>query len=326
MDKGIIMHETKSPGFTGYIDNFLVDNNNLRISGWLVSNYARERVTYYVDIGRPVAFYNYNERSDVANFYNNTKFLNSGFDITIPKPNVSNIAIYAIVDDGKIDSQREEIFVLNLDLERREIPESSLVDEVTSISISKKVVPQFLVVDNFYEDPDAVRALALSQDFAPDIRYHKGNRTSKKFLAPNTRQIFESLLGRKITNWSTYEYNGVFQFCTAEDPLVYHSDVQSYAAAVYLTPDAPPETGTSFFRSKRYPDIRQSHVDDANYGDVFKGGYYDKTQFELVDTVGNVYNRLAMWNSKLIHSASQYFGTNKYDSRLFHLFFFDIEE
>lgn len=315
------MHETKSSRFAGYIDNFLVDGANLKISGWIATILPRQSVTYYLDIGRPVSFYNYNERQDVADFYNDSKYLHSGFELAIPTPNVSNIAIYAMVD-----GVREDIFILNKDLERREIPTSSLADEKSEIAIKKKAVPQFLVVDDFYDNPDAVRELALAQDFAPDLRYHKGNRTSKKFLAPNTKQIFESLLGRKIVRWSEYEYNGIFQYCTAEDPLVYHSDVQSYAAAVYLTPNAPPESGTSFFRSKRYPDIRQSHVNDSNYGEVFKGGYYDKTQFELVDTVGNVYNRLAIWNSKLIHSASQYFGTNKYDSRLFHLFFFDIEE
>jgi hypothetical protein len=138
--------------------------------------------------------------------------------------------------------------------------------------------------------------------------------------------MFESLLGRKITRWTEFEYNGIFQYCTPEDPLVYHSDVQSYAAAVYLTPDAPPQCGTTFYRSKKYPDVRKVSVEDANYNDVYDNYYYDKTKFEVVDVVGNVYNRLAMWDARLIHSASEYFGKDKHDSRLFHLFFFDIEE
>ena len=52
-------------------------------------------------------------------------------------------------------------------------------------------------------------------------------------------------------------------------------------------------------------------------------GFYDKTKFELVDTAGNVFNRLVLFDAKCIHSANEYFGTNLTNSRLFHLFFFD---
>ena len=40
-----------------------------------------------------------------------------------------------------------------------------------------------------------------------------------------------------------------FNFCVAQDSLVYHCDTQQYAGMVFLTPDAPPESGTSFYRS-----------------------------------------------------------------------------
>jgi hypothetical protein len=323
LDKGIIMHKTLSNNFIGYIDNFYVENGNLRISGWLVTTHERSNVVYYLDIGHNIAFYNFNERQDVSNFYglSNENYLKCGFDISIPVPNNNNIQLFALVSGKK-----EVIFQLDLNQANMKLVETSLMQEPSNISISKKIVPSVIVVDNFYENPDEVRRMALEQNFDPDLRYHKGKRTKEKFIAQNTKQIFESLIGRKITRWTEFEYNGIFQYCTAEDPLVYHSDVQSYAAAVYLTPDAPVTTGTSFFRSRQYPNVYKSHVDDSNYGEIFKGGFYDKTKFELVDTIGNVYNRLALWDARLIHSATEYFGTKKEDSRLFHLFFFDIEE
>lgn len=291
----------------------------------MVTNHAREDVVYYLDTGNsPIAFFNHNERQDVADFYKskNPDYKYSGFDISIPAPSTPNVTVYALVKGSK-----EVILNLKIDGgDRRENIESQLANEITEIKIKNKIVPQLLVVDNFYEDPDSVRELALQQSFAPDLRYHKGQRTNTKFIAPNTKQIFETLLGRKIIRWTEYEYNGIFQYCTAEDPLVYHCDVQSYAAAVYLTPNAPIETGTSFYRSKIYPEVRSTRPEEAIYSEVFAGGYYDKTNFELVDTIGNVYNRLAIWNSRLIHSASEYFGNSKENGRLFHLFFFDIEE
>jgi hypothetical protein len=318
------MHETLSPSFKGFVDTFSLTDGNLRFTGWLITNEpSRDNVVYYVEFGHSIAFYNYNERPDVAEFYNttDTNYIRSGFDINIPA-GPGDVIVYAT-----INGRRENIFKLNTQQNYKAlVVESSLVEETVNVQIRNNVFPSVVVVDNFYTNPHELRQLALEQEFIPDIRYHKGKRTSKKFLAQNTKQMFESLLGKRITRWQEFDYNGVFQHCTAEDPLVYHSDVQSYAAAVYLTPGAPVTCGTSFYRSRKHKDVYKTHVDGENYNEIFQGGYYDRTNFELVDTVGNVFNRLVMWDARLIHSASEYFGTDKYNSRLFHLFFFDIEE
>lgn len=317
------MHETLSDNFIGYIDNLYVENENLRISGWLITKHNRDDIVYYADIGHSFAFYNYNERQDVADFYKSEdlNYNKCGFDISVPWNNKNEIEIFALVK-----GQKEVIYKLGVNSNSVTTIESSHIDESYDIKINQNVCPGVIVVDNFYENPDQVRQLALQQSYAPDLRYHKGQRTQKKFLPQGLKEVFESFIGKRITKWVDYEYNGIFQFCTAQDPLVYHSDVQNYAGAIYLTPDAPPESGTSFFRSKQYPNVRKCHISESNYPEIFKGGFYDKTKFELIDTVGNVYNRLVLWDARLIHSASQYFGQNKEDSRLFHLFFFDVEE
>ena len=41
----------------------------------------------------------------------------------------------------------------------------------------KKFIPSFVVVDNFYENPDDVRTFALKQEFSFHPDYHKGKRT-----------------------------------------------------------------------------------------------------------------------------------------------------
>jgi hypothetical protein len=185
---------------------------------------------------------------------------------------------------------------------------------------------EFISFSNFYEDPDEVREHALSLQYKCNLNYHKGARSLDKYAPDEIKDKFEQLLNKKIYNWDCESYpNGVFQYCTGEDPIVYHMDRQSYAAAIYLTPDAPPECGTSFFRSKRTKH-RRDPGDRDTISQIFNTGFFDRTQFELIDTVGNVYNRLVMWDSKLIHAASQYFGNSKENSRLFHLFFFDIEQ
>ena len=113
---------------------------------------------------------------------------------------------------------------------------------------------------------------------------------------------------------------GRFQYCTAEDALVYHCDGQTLAGMIYLTPDAPFSCGTSLYAHKDTKLRNENDFEDIN---VFEGGFYDKSKFELVDTAGNVFNRLVLFDAKCIHSANEYFGTDVTNSRLFHLFFFD---
>ena len=187
-------------------------------------------------------------------------------------------------------------------------------------TINQDFSKRIFVVDNFYSDPYAVREYALQQEFIADLRYYKGKRTQEKFFVPGTKEVFESIIGSQINIWEEYGMNGVFQTCNAEDPLVYHTDLQQWAGMVYLTPDAPFECGTSMYAHK---ETRARHTSDPGIENAFAGGFYDKSKFELVDTVGNVFNRLVIFNGKCIHSASQYFGQTVEDSRLFHMFFFD---
>ena len=52
----------------------------------------------------------------------------------------------------------------------------------------------------------------------------------------------------------------------------------------------------------------------------------DITKWELVDKVGNIFNRLIIFNAHHFHSSMDYFGTTKEDGRLFQVFFFSTEK
>jgi len=180
---------------------------------------------------------------------------------------------------------------------------------------------RFFVVDDFYADPDYVRRIALQQEFVEDLRYYKGKRSAKNFLNDDIKRSFENIIGQKITVWEEYGMNGKFQYCTPEDMLVYHHDLQTWAAVLYLTPNAPYNTGTCLYAHKA---TKIRHADEPGCDELcFTGGFYDDTKFDLVDVVGNIYNRVVIFDAKCIHAAQKYFGQTKEDSRLFHLFFFD---
>lgn len=186
------------------------------------------------------------------------------------------------------------------------------------ISVHSK--PGLIVVDDFLSNPDEVRSFALSCTYEQSSDYYKGRRTHEQYLSDELKLEFQDLLGRKIVSWEDQPMNGRFQFCTPHDPLVYHQDLQEYAGLLFLTPNAPLGTGTSFYRSRcsglRVPTTK-GEIDST-----FSGGFFDSTNFDLVDSVGNVYNRLVLFHSKQIHAASCYFGQDIFDSRLFQIFFF----
>ncbi len=182
--------------------------------------------------------------------------------------------------------------------------------------------PHVVVVDDFLADPDAIRALALRQTFDPDERYYKGKRSRERFLHEFDHRVFARLLNGAIVDWERHAMSGRFQWCNPTDPLVYHADGQTHAATIYLTPNAPPESGLSLWRSKVTGARRPS--DEATNIRTFDGNLLDPTKWELVDKIGNVYNRLVLWDATMIHSASCYFGTELQNARLFWMFFFDI--
>lgn len=208
-------------------------------------------------------------------------------------------------------------------------PELSVNDEI----------PGMIVIDNFYNDPMAVREIALQQEFESS-GYHKGERTKFKLTVPGTKEKIEAVLGKKITDWDEQAHNTVFQWCKPSDPIVYHYDNQHYAAMVFLTPDAPPDCGTSFYRHKKetwldrelevgkngIKDEEQKQLLDSTLIGSQHDDFLDPTKWELTDSIGNKFNRFVMFDSKQIHAASKYFGTSKETGRLFHMMFFNIEK
>lgn len=199
--------------------------------------------------------------------------------------------------------------------------------------------PALVVVDDFFYDPDEVRALALAQEYGSDLRYFKGLRSRTRFLWPHLREEFGRLLGRPVSEWLGHSANGIFQQTSHDDPLVWHHDTQQWAGAVYLTPDPPPGSGTSFWRDRahgcrRRPGhpIEQRRLGSPEAVQAAEAVVYDTfniehpDNWELVESVAGLYNRLVIWDAALIHSATSYDHFSEAGpsaTRLVQLFFFD---
>lgn len=305
------MHKTINPNILWYVDTieYKKHNNKDVLNGWIF--HTTNKITNLTIAGQDIRFQP-SVRNDVKKVYPYAIDI-VGFQIEI-KEEYRTKPVQVHFENGEI-----------LEIDSLE----KFYAFYSGFNIGHK---NLIVVDNFYYNPDLVRNYAINGLQFNNSDYHRGKR-SDRFILNGTKEKLEEILGRKILNWNYEGYaNGVFQFCTSYDPIVYHVDTQQFAGVVFLTPNAPLEAGTATYRSKITGATRfDNPADDTElYEKTFKGvsdemNFYDNTSYELVDKVSNVYNRLVMWDAKAIHAATAYFGDNINNSRFFQLFFFDVE-
>jgi hypothetical protein len=324
------LHITNTPNVRGYIDTCTyVSSEKFTMHGWLTDTVHGEIIDIRIKGGK-IKKHRFNlPRPDVASFYESTRVLNVGFAIEFTAPTTTNsIEIQVLLKNNK---SWLTVFTKPLLPNRIDFP--------SALSKVNDYTPGMIVVDNFYANPEEVRKVALTLDYSPSGG-HKGKRTNSRLILDGTKEKLEKILGKEITGWTeTHGYCGVFQHCIPADPIVYHYDGQTHAAVVFLTPDAPLTAGTSFFRHKeqhwldRALEVGKNGITsdkqlletEGTYIGREHDDFLDPTKWEEIDRIGNKFNRLAIWDAKRIHAASQYFGKNLHDSRLFHMFFFDIK-
>lgn len=185
----------------------------------------------------------------------------------------------------------------------------------------------FLIFDDFYENPYAVRERVLQQPFSKTADYYPGRRTGietpEQML--HLKEQLENILHKEITQFPT-AYNTGYQCTIQGDDSWIHHDNTRWAGVVFLTPNAPIEAGTGTFRHKstkidRWDGI-QGSPSDFNGQDHLR----DLSQWEATNLAGNVFNRLVLYNGFMYHrSIVPGFGTDKYTGRIIQNFFFDTE-
>ncbi len=178
-------------------------------------------------------------------------------------------------------------------------PQASLANTTVSLvnfSANPVHLSNVYVIDNYYQHPDDIRNVALSY-----ITHKKMSHYIKD--VPAFQKHFEKIIGAKIKSFSQYQENGTFSHTTSKDIPVMEKKPTDYVGVLFLTPNAPPDTGVTL-----YDDIRQ------------------RGQANVVNTIANVYNRLVIFNAKILHSMTRSFGDDASNGRLIQVFAFDLEE
>jgi len=192
-----------------------------------------------------------------------------------------------------------------------------------------------IVIDNFYNNAMETRNYILTQEFKVRGNY-PGQRT-RSFANNHLKDIIQDYIlpfGGKITEFPMPDetnkddnniYNGAFQYTTSRDRSWIHVDgFNNWAGVLYMTPDAPLSSGTGFYKYKDGTTY-ESDMKIMNNKPEIDNSSQDLTRWEQVDKVGNLFNRLILFNSKRFHMSLDYFGNSKENGRLFQVFFFSTE-
>lgn len=194
------------------------------------------------------------------------------------------------------------------------------------------------VVENFYEKPNVVRQFALNQKYQycheiPNINYvFPGCRT--KDLATLNPHLFAEICKKLVSLFHISEHDYMrwaittsFQSVTAEfGKGVIHTDHNTvFAAVLYLTPDAPLDSGTSLYKPNAQFDEAKYQAAILKNDDNFKANLpisYDyHHMFDEIVRVNNVYNTLILYEGAMLHAANQFFGDHLKNGRLAQVFF-----
>ncbi|NUK32086.1 hypothetical protein HT574_19105 [Parageobacillus sp. VR-IP] len=200
----------------------------------------------------------------------------------------------------------------------------------------------FIVIDDFYENPDKVRNFAINVKDWIDIDINGKKKysveTVKCYYNQDIIQKFEEILGFKIEVNPKKMGFGVFAYYPGESnvQLTTHYDDCEWSGIIYLVPDEFCEGGLSLYRHKKTkllgpPDDKQlkqlGFSSFEEWKEIYHRDKLNPNAWEETLHISMKYNRLILLRSgKLFHRATSGFGNNPKNARLTQRFFFNKKE
>lgn len=193
------------------------------------------------------------------------------------------------------------------------------------------------VVNDFYECPDEIRRFALTQKFqyckAPEEKYGwPGCRTKDISILDNS--LYQKVCSKIISLFHNFEHDLMrweittsFQLVSErfEKGLIHKDGNVVFAGIIYLSPNAPLNSGTSIYKPN-------SLYDENRYKEALKfndlclttdkhPSFEYHEMFEETLRVNNLYNSMILFEGDQYHAANSFFGSKKENTRLTQTFF-----
>ena len=195
------------------------------------------------------------------------------------------------------------------------------------------------VINDFYENPDAIRKFALAQKYTFRHEEHEldyvypGCRTKDLHDLDSALQAL--VLKKLVSVFHLAEHDlmrwGISSSFQSVSEIykegVIHTDTNTiFAGVLFLTPNAPLNSGTSLYRKNasfnesKYKKACDQNTERFKTGQiVMKNSFH--SMFDEVVRVNNVYNTLILFEGDIYHAANKFFGSTLNDSRLTQVFF-----
>ena len=332
-----------------YFDDYVLDESPSAYMYVLsrMKTFVYKVLKYHTKKGSKISFYSTSSDYNIYKQLNCISIQVYEYNIKIPenckyaKGDKMYIPIFTKIEEADSDikdkllpkqiSQPEEI----KDNLKKEIDRQSKYKKLFEDIKSRGPSCDLIVIDNFYNNPYDTRNYILTQDFLVRGNY-PGQRTIsyanehlkdiiQKYIEPFGGKIIDFPMPKEDGSDSSGIYNGSFQFTTSRDRSWVHIDgYNNWAGVLYMTPNAPLTSGTYFYKfhdgttCKRDMEILENKDEIDKYSQ-------DLTKWKKVDQVGNIFNRLILFNSNRFHMSMDYFGDSKENGRLFQVFFFSTE-
>ena len=219
-------------------------------------------------------------------------------------------------------------------------------------------------IDNFLQYPEILTEYALSLDYYTSEDHKKNNDPTipdgnwpgkrSKSLHTLNEPLFLSLCNKFLNvfydssyhnmNWNismNFQLSSPNQYGDLNEGWVHQDDKTLYAGVLYLTPNAPLNTGTSIYKkradcldfsSNDHALLPNSKVDLYSNFDSTKIEEYKKmlkiNNSNFVETVNfsNIYNRLIAYSGGIYHGVKNYYGNDMTNERLTLVFFINSFE
>ena len=177
------------------------------------------------------------------------------------------------------------------------------------------------IIEDFYDKPHEVRSEILKMDF--DLTGNYPGRRTKRVVEGLSHYlklgIQDRVIKQDIIDWNDSPENTAFQLVLENEKTWVHHDDFHWGGVLYLTPNAPVESGTSIYQHKEtgvslWDGVRGSQTDLSPNED-----------WEEIVFIGNKFNRLVLYNGRYYHSSKlSGFGTDLETGRLTQTFFFNV--
>ena len=207
---------------------------------------------------------------------------------------------------------------------------------------NRELHPYFptIIIDDFFESPDIVRHWALQQEFFKGERgTWPGIRT--ELLHKSNIELYNLLINKILSVIQDYGVREIYDMQTGFQLIdeswgtgwVHDDDPKLHVAGlIYMSPTAPPDSGTTLyadstdFDGEKYAKIFMEDVfsTEEERSKFVKYRQQQRSYFTPTIKIGNVYNRFVLFDTRNWHSADNFFGNSKEDTRLTNVFFFKV--